>query len=93
MLRRLRKLRHLSNPLGRRHLWHGATNYLWPQLRRIAAAHRRTLARRPRVVAVVGSYGKTTTAAAVCAALGLPAPAPGGSVYASLALKLLRARP
>jgi UDP-N-acetylmuramoyl-tripeptide--D-alanyl-D-alanine ligase len=90
---RLRKLRHLATPLGRRHLWRGARNYLWPQLRLVASLHRRTLARRTRVVAIVGSYGKTTTAAAVCAALGLPVPARGSGSYAGLALKLLRVHP
>jgi UDP-N-acetylmuramoyl-tripeptide--D-alanyl-D-alanine ligase len=93
MLQRLRKLRHLSTPIGRRHLWLGAKNYAWPQLRLAAGAHRRSLARRARIVAVVGSYGKTTTTAAVCAALRLPAPDRGGNTSASLALKLLRVRP
>ena len=90
---RLRKLRLLSTPLGRQHLWMGAKNYLWPQLRPLASAYRGTVARRPRLVAVVGSYGKTTTTAAVCAALGLPPPSRSGSTYASLALRLLRLAP
>jgi UDP-N-acetylmuramoyl-tripeptide--D-alanyl-D-alanine ligase len=93
MVKQLRKLRHLSTPLGRRHLWLGGKNYLWPQLRPIASVHRRALARRARIVAVVGSYGKTTTTAAVCTALGLPVPVRGDSTYANLALKLLRVRP
>jgi UDP-N-acetylmuramoyl-tripeptide--D-alanyl-D-alanine ligase len=93
MLRRLRKLRRLSTPLGRDQLWREARYQLWPQLRPLASAHRRTLARRPRVVAVIGSYGKTTTTAGVCAALGLLVPARAESSYATLALKLLRVRP
>jgi UDP-N-acetylmuramyl pentapeptide synthase len=44
---------------------------LWPLSSRLARLHRRTLARRTRLVVVVGSVGKTTTARAVAAALGL----------------------
>ena len=86
-------LRHLRTPIGRQHLWRKGRNYLWPQLRLLAGAHRRTLASRARIVAVVGSYGKTTTAAAVATALGLPLPRPGGNSFAGLALKLLRVPP
>ena len=89
---RLRKLRRLSTAAGRRDLWVGASNRLWPQLRVLASLHRCTLARRVRIAAVVGSYGKTTTTAAVCTALGLPEPTRGSS-YGRLALKLLRVRP
>lgn len=92
-LGRLRKLRHLSTPLGRRDLWRRGRNYLWPYLRLLASLHRRTLARRTRIVAVVGSYGKTTTTAAVCSALDLPLPERANSAFAGLALKLLRVRP
>lgn len=66
----LRKLRHLSTSIGRQHLWMGARNYAWPLLRAVAGLYRRTLARRIRLVCVVGSYGKTTTAAAVATVLG-----------------------
>jgi len=38
----------------------------------LARFHRRTFARRTRVVAVVGSFGKTTTTRAIACALGLP---------------------
>jgi UDP-N-acetylmuramyl pentapeptide synthase len=94
MGRWLRKLRKLATtPPGRRRLWRDAKNRLWPLLELLAGLHRRTLARRSRVVAVVGSYGKTTTTAAACTALGLPPPARGESTYGTLALKLLRIRP
>jgi UDP-N-acetylmuramoyl-tripeptide--D-alanyl-D-alanine ligase len=43
---------------------------LWPVYSRLARAYRATLLRRTRLVAVVGSYGKTTTTRAVLAALG-----------------------
>ena len=86
-------LRHLRTPIGRQHLWRKGRNYLWPQLRLLAGAHRRTLTSRVRIVAVVGSYGKTTTAAAVATTLGLPLPRPGANSFAGLALKLLRVPP
>jgi hypothetical protein len=47
--------------------------YSWPVMSRLARLHRRTLIRRTRLATVVGTYGKTTTARAVGAALGLPA--------------------
>jgi len=60
----------LSTPVGRRKfqqlLWHST----WPVMRQVAGLYRRTLARKCRVVAVVGSFGKTTTSRAVASALG-----------------------
>jgi len=88
----LRKLRHLSTSIGRQHLWMGARNYAWPLLRAVAGLYRRTLARRIRVVAVVGSYGKTTTAAAIATVLGT-SPPPFDNAFSSLALWLLRQPP
>ena len=96
-MRRLRKLRHLRTPLGRHHLLLGATNYLWRPAKLVASCYRRTLGHRTRVVAVVGSFGKTTTTAAILTMLGLPLPARRGllrgTTYASLALALLRVPP
>jgi UDP-N-acetylmuramoyl-tripeptide--D-alanyl-D-alanine ligase len=46
--------------------------WLWPWIVRSARIYRRTLGRRIRVVAVVGSVGKTTTVQTVAAALGVP---------------------
>ena len=44
----------------------------WLLLNRIAGLHRQSFARRARVVAVVGSFGKTTTSVAIGAALNVP---------------------
>lgn len=59
---------------------HAGRNFLWWTLvdrgqrwcHRAARLHRATLARRKRVIMVVGTYGKTTTTRAVAAVLGLP---------------------
>jgi len=60
----------LGTPLGRLRLLDDTINGAWPALRGIAGLYRRTLIRASRVVAVVGSFGKTTTARAVVTALG-----------------------
>jgi UDP-N-acetylmuramoyl-tripeptide--D-alanyl-D-alanine ligase len=66
---------------------------LWPLLAPIAQAYRRTLARRTRVVAVVGSFGKSTTTGAVSALLGAPAPSPlTHNSWSAVALAVLRIR-
>ena len=88
----LRKLRHLSTSIGRQHLWMGARNYAWPLLRAVAGLYRRTLARRIRLACVVGSYGKTTTAAAVATVLGT-SPPPSDNAFSRLALWLSRQPP
>lgn len=63
-------------------------------MRRLARVYRRTLLRRTRVVAVVGSLGKTTATRAVSAALGCPDRHFSFSNYgASLSFNLLRVRP
>lgn len=59
----------LLNPAGRRQLRFSGFQFLWPVLSRVAWIHRRTVARGTRVVAVVGSYGKTSTARALAAVL------------------------
>jgi UDP-N-acetylmuramoyl-tripeptide--D-alanyl-D-alanine ligase len=58
-------------PSGHRRLRKGLWFLLWPVSSRLAALYRRTLARKIRITAVVGSLGKTTTSHAVAAALGL----------------------
>jgi len=66
----------------------------WPALRRLATLYRRTLARRPRVVAVVGSLGKSTTARNVAAALGIdPDRVSPQNEFSFTALSMLRVRP
>jgi UDP-N-acetylmuramyl pentapeptide synthase len=57
---------------GRLELRRRYTTRLWPVMSRVGRVYRMTLGRRPRVVAVIGSVGKTTTTRAVLTALGLP---------------------
>ncbi len=64
----------------------------WPVLGPAAALHRGTLARSKPVIAVVGSYGKTTTTAAIDAALGLPGTRFGNG-FAGPAVDLLTSLP
>ncbi len=79
---------------GRKRLLLGAFFRTWRVLFPIARAYRRTLIRRTRVVAVVGSFGKTTATRAVYAALGLPIRFPSGwNSGGFLAVGLLRIRP
>ena len=60
----------LHTPVGRRQFLYGVHYRAWPLLSRLATLHRLTLGRKTRVVTVVGSFGKTTTASAVVTALG-----------------------
>ena len=81
------------SPVGRLLLREGLGYRLWPVTSRIALLHRRTLARRTHVVAIVGSFGKSTTARAVAMALGLPTP--GTMIYnawSAVSRALLRIR-
>jgi len=75
----------LRSPVGRQRLGWGLQQGAYPLLRRWAQLRRRVWTPRVRVVAVVGSYGKTTTARAVTAALGL-APNPGLEYNATIGL-------
>jgi UDP-N-acetylmuramoyl-tripeptide--D-alanyl-D-alanine ligase len=59
----------LRTPPGRLRLRRGLLFLFWPVTSRLARLHRLTLARKVRVVAVVGSLGKTTAARAIAAAL------------------------
>jgi len=84
----------LGSAPGRKRLLLGAFFHAWPIFFPIAHAYRRTIIRRTRIVAVVGSFGKTTTARAVSAALGLPRdPYRGWNSGGFLAAGLLRIRP
>jgi UDP-N-acetylmuramyl pentapeptide synthase len=82
-----------GTPLGRRRIRRRVARRLWPLHRALAHLHRRTLSRRTRLVAVVGSLGKTTATRATAAVLGLPPPPAGPNAYAYLAGLLLRVRP
>jgi len=87
-------VRRLGSAPGRKRLLLGAFFHAWPIFFPIAHAYRRTIIRRTRIVAVVGSFGKTTTTRAVSAALGLPRdPYKGWNSGAFLAAGLLRIRP
>lgn len=84
----------LRTPLGRRQLRFAAIAKLWPVIRWIARTYRRTLGKRPRIVVVVGTFGKTTTTRAVATTLGLSAAEiRGWNANSFLALRLLRVRP
>lgn len=60
----------LRTPIGRSQLTFSIWYQSWPILSRLASLYRRTLVRNTRVVAVVGSFGKTTTKRALLTALG-----------------------
>ncbi|MDH3690455.1 MAG: Mur ligase family protein [Gammaproteobacteria bacterium] len=59
----------LATSPGRRRLEHIFMYRTWPLLWRAAGIYRQTMLARTRVVAVIGTYGKSTTARAISAAL------------------------
>jgi UDP-N-acetylmuramoyl-tripeptide--D-alanyl-D-alanine ligase len=66
----------------------------WPLYAAAARIHRRTLARRPRFVAVVGSFGKSTSARATAACLGLdPTRVDQSNIFSSIPWAVLRTPP
>ena len=84
----------LATPAGRRQVADGVAYRAWPMMSRLARLYRRTIARRPRVVAVVGSFGKSTTMRAVAAALAAPQPrSMTANAWTSVAMAVLRIRP
>ncbi len=84
----------LGTPAGRVHVRQGIAYRAWPLLSRLARLHRRTLARKTRVIAVTGSFGKSTTTRAIVAALGLPRhDAMLFNSWSWIAFALLRIRP
>lgn len=60
----------LSTPFGRLQLRYAAWHRAGPLVYGLASVYRRSFLRSTRVLAVVGSFGKTTTSRAVIAALG-----------------------
>lgn len=62
----------LTSSVGRRRIYEAGARRGWLLLGRLAALHRQSVGRRARVVAVVGSFGKTTTSVAIGAALRVP---------------------
>ena len=61
----------LGTSAGRLHVRQGLAYRSWPVLSLAARLYRRTVVRRTRVIAVVGSFGKSTTTRAIAAALGV----------------------
>jgi UDP-N-acetylmuramyl pentapeptide synthase len=86
-LRRFAEL--LRTRVGCVELGYAGLNKAWPFLSVLAESHRRTLGRRTRIVAVVGSFGKTTTARCIAAALGLHEREPRDNCRSHLALAVL----
>lgn len=84
----------LATPAGRDQVRDGLLFRTWPITSRLARLHRRSIARRTRVVAVVGSSGKSTTLRTVAAALGIPT---SGTMihnaWGSVSLAVLRIAP
>jgi len=64
----------LRTPLGRIQFRHGIYYRLWPLLSALAGWYRRNVISGTRIVAVVGSFGKSTTTRLVTAALQRPVP-------------------
>ena len=93
MRRFLRKLRQATTSLGRHDLWMSARNRAAGQLAAAARCHRRSLGSRVRIVAVAGTFGKTSTTRAISAVLGLPVPPSDRNLLGSVALRLLALPP
>jgi UDP-N-acetylmuramoyl-tripeptide--D-alanyl-D-alanine ligase len=84
----------LRTPAGRRQVNDGISFRLWPVASRLALLYRRTIVRRTRVIAVVGSFGKSTTTRAVAAALMAPTgTSMTANAWTSVARAILRIRP
>jgi UDP-N-acetylmuramyl pentapeptide synthase len=78
-------------PAGRKLLRDGVVYRLWPVLSRLARVYRRTSVRDTRVIAVVGSSGKSTTTRAVAVALGVAPPQTTlANAWSGVALAVLR---
>ncbi|HEX4522255.1 MAG TPA: Mur ligase family protein [Casimicrobiaceae bacterium] len=84
----------LATPAGRMHVRQGIAYRSWPLLSPLARMYRRTVVRTTRVVAVVGSFGKSTTTRAIAAALDVPEhPLMLSNSWFWIAFALLRIRP
>jgi UDP-N-acetylmuramyl pentapeptide synthase len=84
----------LRTPAGRMHVRQGIAYRSWPLLSRLARLNRHTLVRKTRVIAVAGSFGKSTTTRAIAAALGVPEHASMlSNSWFWIAFALLRIRP
>jgi UDP-N-acetylmuramyl pentapeptide synthase len=84
----------LTTPAGRRQVADGIAFRLWPVASRLARGYRATIVRRTRIVAVVGSFGKSTTTRAIAAVLAAPGhKSMSANAWTSVALAVLRIRP
>ena len=84
----------LATPAGRMHVRQGIAYRSWPLLSPLARMYRRTLVRDTRVIAVTGSFGKSTTARAIAAALDVTEHAwMLSNSWSWIAFALLRIRP
>ena len=84
----------VRSPAGRWTLWHGMVFYAWPLLSAAARLYRRAAVARVPLIAIVGSLGKSTTAACVSDVLRLPRAArPELNGWSWVALAVLRMRP
>ena len=93
MKRGFKDLPSLRTPLGRFELARRLFHMAWPLLSVVASLHRRTLARNTCVVAVVGSFGKSTTLRAIHAALAIASPSSIANAGSSVARAVLRIAP
>jgi UDP-N-acetylmuramyl pentapeptide synthase len=83
-----------GTPVGRLEVRDGIRRRLWPLASRVAWLYRRSVVRRTRVIAVVGSFGKSTTTRCVSAALDAPRhPRMLLNAWTNLAFAVLRMRP
>lgn len=83
----------LRTPLGRQQIVAGLRHRAWPAYAAAARIHRGRLPATTRVVAVIGTYGKTTTSRAVRAALGLdPAAHVSANCWDHVARRVLAVR-
>ncbi len=89
----LRQLLSVGDPTERAAVVVRLSILSWPVVCRLAGIYRRTVLRRTCVVAVVGSYGKTTTTRAIRCALGIsPDDQYPGNSSSYLAFNLFRLR-
>ncbi|HXJ82953.1 MAG TPA: Mur ligase family protein [Candidatus Methylomirabilis sp.] len=83
----------LRTPVGRARIRHALRHRTWPLSSTLATLHRRLVVPRTRVVAVIGSLGKTTATHAVAAALAIDRRRSGGNARAAIAFGMLKVRP
>jgi UDP-N-acetylmuramoyl-tripeptide--D-alanyl-D-alanine ligase len=84
----------LRTGAGRIQIRDGIRYRAWPLLSRLATLHRRTLVRGTRLVAVVGSFGKSTTTRTIAAALGVSLSEQSThNCFSGVAQAVLRVRP